>query len=105
MKNFDSFSDRRFFDFGETFEVCVSSQRHAKLRANSLSSFLQNSLDMLMGEQWKRVRSVMTPGLSSGKIKHGEEIFTEKSKIMVEHLKKAAGTKGGTINPTLYVTQ
>ncbi len=54
IKDFDHFTDRRIFAIDTTSE------------SNKL---VANMLTMLTGEKWKKVRSMMSPAFTSGKLK------------------------------------
>ncbi|CAG0895841.1 unnamed protein product [Cyprideis torosa] len=73
LRDFDSWSERRFFDYG---------------------SPMKNSLDMLPMAQGKFLRNIFTPGLTASKLKLGSEIFNERSKALTSSVGKAVGDLG-----------
>ncbi|CAL1280345.1 unnamed protein product [Larinioides sclopetarius] len=50
----------------------------------------ENMLQLLEGEDWKRVRTIITPTFTTGKIKRMMSIFTSCSKVLVENFRKFA---------------
>lgn len=70
VKDFQFFPNRRSFATGN----------------NIVSKILTN----LQGEDWKRVRTVLTPTFTTGKIKRTLGIFIDSAKTLMDNFKKAA---------------
>jgi len=71
IKDFDHFVDRREFSFGE-------------------NKYLNNMLTVLTGEQWKTMRTMLTPIFTSGKLKGMVKLIDKVGDSMVNHLEKFA---------------
>ncbi|GFQ86305.1 cytochrome P450 3A8, partial [Trichonephila clavata] len=50
----------------------------------------ESMLQLLEGEDWKRVRAIVTPTFTTGKIKRMMDIFTSCSKVLVDNFRKVA---------------
>ncbi|GFU00310.1 cytochrome P450 3A14 [Nephila pilipes] len=70
VKDFQFFTNRRGLKTGDTITECM--------------------LQLLEGEDWKRVRTIVTPTFTTGKIKRMMDIFTSCSKVLVENFRKVA---------------
>ncbi|CAL8144793.1 unnamed protein product [Orchesella dallaii] len=78
IKDFDYFTDRRnFFD--------------------DPNSALKKMLPSLEGDEWKGVRSAVSPTFTTGKIRRMMEIFNSVGEEWIAELKKRAKAKGGSI--------
>jgi len=71
IKDFDHFVDRREIDFGD-------------------SKYLTNMLTVLVGEQWKTMRTMLSPIFTSGKLKGMVKLIDKVGDSMVDHLEKFA---------------
>ncbi|TKC33295.1 hypothetical protein EI555_005879, partial [Monodon monoceros] len=58
---------------------------------------LKNAISMSEDEQWKRLRSLLSPAFTSGKLKEMFPIISQIGDVLVRNLKKEAG-KGKPIN-------
>jgi len=67
IKDFDHFTDRRSF---------------------ASEKFSEDMLNNLTGERWKKVRSLMSPAFTSGKLKVIFDFMENKSYNLIEYLKK-----------------
>ncbi|KAG8184089.1 hypothetical protein JTE90_025397 [Oedothorax gibbosus] len=70
VKDFHIFPDHRVLSTGDTLTECM--------------------LQILQGEDWKRVRSIVTPTFTTGKIKRMMSIFNSCSKVLVKNFKTFA---------------
>lgn len=70
VKDFHIFPDRRTLNTGDTIT--------------------ESMLQILQGEDWKRVRTIVTPTFTTGKIKRMLGIFTSCSKVLVKNFKEHA---------------
>ncbi|KAH7701228.1 cytochrome P450 3A29-like protein, partial [Aphelenchoides avenae] len=59
IKDFHCFEDRMFSHGRKTFTTDKERER----------SIIKNQMNMLQGEDWKRVRSIVTPAFTSGKLR------------------------------------
>lgn len=79
IKDFDHFADRRAFGMDMSKEE---------------NRILGNMLTTIKGEKWKKVRSIMSPAFTSGKLKHMTPFLSEVGNNFVDHLDGVA--KSGT---------
>ena len=73
IKDFDHFVDRREFKGGH--------------------EYLDNMMMMMEGEEWKQMRSIMSPIFTSGKLKNMNKLFNKVGRDFAEHLDKLAQGK------------
>ncbi|CAG0890359.1 unnamed protein product [Darwinula stevensoni] len=79
IKEFDHFTDRRVL-----FEI----------KEKVLSKMLAN----LKGQEWKDVRSAVSPVFSSGKIKKMSQLMESCGETLVQHLREAMDKSQGVVN-------
>ncbi|ODM92848.1 Cytochrome P450 6k1 [Orchesella cincta] len=77
VKDFDHFVNRRNFD------------------TPGSDLLLKRMLISLEGEQWKGIRTKLSPTFTTGKIKRMFGIFDKSSQLMCEYMRKRVGSAGG----------
>ncbi|XP_015912964.1 cytochrome P450 3A24-like [Parasteatoda tepidariorum] len=77
VKDFQFFPDRRALDTGDTIT--------------------ERMVQMLKGEDWKRVRTIITPTFTTGKIKRMMDIFKSCTKVLIKNFNQHAES-GTSVN-------
>ncbi|ODM89459.1 Cytochrome P450 6k1, partial [Orchesella cincta] len=77
IKDFDHFVNRRQFSTQDS------------------DLLLKKMMISLEGEQWKGIRSKLSPTFTTGKIRRMFDIFDKSSQLMCEYVKKRVGSAGG----------
>ncbi|GFV12946.1 cytochrome P450 3A24 [Trichonephila clavipes] len=96
--NFHLVDHRRTFCYIHSFSdslVEVMNEMCQGLKTGD--TITESMLQLLEGEDWKRVRAIVTPTFTTGKIKRMMDIFTSCSKVLVDNFRKVA-EKGESVD-------
>ncbi|GBN36076.1 Cytochrome P450 3A25, partial [Araneus ventricosus] len=74
-------------DFGANLQTVTVEQI---LPLDSGDPVMDKNVLIVTGEDWKRIRTIMTPTFSTGKIKRMMHIFKECSETVIQNFKKAS---------------